>query len=516
MNEIELKFLVDPGSSKQLWARAKALKLTDGSPKTRTLRSIYLDTPGHGLKKAGIALRLRRDGRRWIQTVKTGAQLHGGLSQVGEAESPAPGGRLRLDAIPNEAIRNEVVGRINGAELAPVCETIIRRTSCPLSLADGTRAELALDIGTIRAGDRSGELCEAEIELLEGRPDGLFEIARALFPDGGLRFSRLSKAARGYLLADEGRIDPPLEPQNAEDVSLRGAQIAEQAARDILRGCVEQIAANMEVVPQLDDPEGPHQLRVGLRRLRSAFSVFSPVLDSPETERLKDEARWLGQEVGQLRDFDVVAKDIARREAEAHPGERGLETLVDELERKAANQRKRLRNLLVGVRAQSFMIDLVRFVETRGWLMPQDFEQTERLAAPTSSLAVQALNKRWKKVGKRARRFEMLDVEQRHELRKELKKLRYAVEFLSSLFPEKQVEPFLKRLRKLQTVFGDLNDAATVRVMFTGDNFAAPGDMQTQRAIGWLMGACEARGQYGWAGARKLWRDLKDTRPFWK
>jgi triphosphatase len=516
MNEIELKFIVDARSSRELWARAKALKLADGVPKTRTLRSIYLDTPGHGLKKAGIALRLRRDGRRWIQTVKTGAQLHGGLSQVGEVENPAPGGRLRLDAIPNEAIRNEVLGRIDGAALEPVCETIIRRTSCPLSLADGTRAELALDIGTIRAGDRSGELCEAEIELLEGRPAGLFEIAHALFPEGGLRFSRLSKAGRGYLLAEEGRIDPPLEPQNAEDVSLRSTQIAEQAARDVLRGCVEQIAANMEVVCQLDDPEGPHQLRVGLRRLRSAFSVFSTVLDSPEMARLNDEARWLGREVGQLRDFDVVAKDIAGREAEAHPDEPGLATLAEELERGAGDQRKRLRNLLVGVRAQAFLIDLVRFVETRGWLMPQDFEQTERLAAPIATLAVQALNKCWKKVGKCARKLETLNVEQRHELRKQLKKLRYAVEFLSSLFPSKQVEPFLKRLRKLQTVFGDLNDAATVRVMFAGDNFSAAGDMRAQRAIGWLMGACEARGEYGWAGAKKLWRDLKDTRPFWK
>ncbi len=516
MNEIELKFLVDARSSKQLWARAKALKLADGSPKTRTLRSIYLDTPGHGLKKAGIALRLRRDGRRWIQTVKTGAQLHGGLSQVGEVENPAPGGRLCLDAIPSEAIRNELVGRLNGAELAPVCETIIRRTSCPLSLADGTRAELALDIGTIRAGDRSGVLCEAEIELLEGRPDGLFEIAHALFPEGGLRFSRLSKAARGYLLVEEGRIDPLLEPQNAEDVSLRSAQIAEQAARDVLRGCVEQITANMEVVRQLDDPEGPHQLRVGLRRLRSAFSVFSPVLDSPEMARLKDEARWLGQEVGQLRDFDVVARDIARKEAVAHPNEPGLATLADELERGTGEERKRLRNLLVGARAQAFMIDLVRFVETRGWLMPQDFGQTERLAAPITTLAVLALNKCWKKVGKRAHNLETLTVEQRHELRKELKKLRYAVEFLSSLFPARQVEPFLKHLRKLQNVFGDLNDAATVRAKFAGDNFAAAGDIQLQRAIGWLMGACEARGEYGWAGAKNLWRNLKDTRLFWK
>lgn len=73
MSETELKFLVDETTSGDLWARVKALKLASNSPKTtRTLRSIYQDTSQHALRKAGIALRLRRDGRRWFQTVKTG------------------------------------------------------------------------------------------------------------------------------------------------------------------------------------------------------------------------------------------------------------------------------------------------------------------------------------------------------------------------------------------------------------------------------------------------------------
>ncbi|MBM3625188.1 MAG: CYTH domain-containing protein, partial [Alphaproteobacteria bacterium] len=121
----------------------------------RSLRSIYLDTPEHVLKKAGIALRLRRDGRRWIQGVKAGATLHGGLSQVAELENPAPGGRVCLDAIPDASIREEIVGRINGAPLQPVCETVIKRSTSELVLADGTRAELAVDVGEVRAGERS-------------------------------------------------------------------------------------------------------------------------------------------------------------------------------------------------------------------------------------------------------------------------------------------------------------------------------------------------------------------------
>ena len=262
--------------------------------------------------------------------------------------------------------------------------------------------------------------------------------------------------------------------------------------------------------------EGPHQLRVGLRRLRSAFSVYAAVLRSPEMKRLDAEARWLGQEVGSLRDLDVVANDMARREAETHPDEPGLSALADVVARQARERREQLRKLLVGARVQAFLIDLARFVETRGWLVAQDFGQTERLAAPITTLARASLNKRWKKTAKHAQGLATLTVEQRHELRKELKKLRYAVEFFCSLFPAKRIDPFLKRLKKLQTVFGDLNDAATLKAMFTGTDVPGADDPSVQRAIGWMIGASQARAELGWTGAKALWRDLEQTRPFWK
>jgi triphosphatase len=516
MSEIELKFVIDEPTTRRLRARVKALKLASAPPKTRLVRSIYLDTPESALRKAGISLRLRRDGRRWVQTVKTTAPPHSGLSQVDEIDNPAPGGHLALQAIPDTAIRDKIVHCVNGASLQPVSETVIKRTGIELALGEGTRAELAIDVGEIRAGGRSAGLREAEIELFAGNPRGLYDIARALFPEGGLNFSRLSKAARGYLLAEQGFIDLPLRPRSAEAVALDPAQTAEQAARDILRECFDQISANMVVVERLDDPEGPHQLRIGLRRLRSAFSVFSAVLASPEIGRLQEEARSVGQEVGRLRDLDVVTNDIVKREADAHAEETGLSALAPALGGRAAELRDQVRRRLAGARTQTLLIDLARFVETRGWLVPEDFGQTARLAAPVTRLAEGALNKRWRKVGKRARELEVLGEAERHELRKQLKKLRYAADFLSPLFPQRRVDPFLRRLRKLQNVFGELNDAATVKAMFSGADTTAAADPGTQRAIGWVLGASQARAEIGWAGVKALWRKLEETRPFWK
>lgn len=516
MSEIELKFVVDEPASRELRARALKLKRPGSAAKTRTLTSVYLDTPEHRLKRSGIALRLRRDGRRWVQTVKSSRELHGSLSQGDEVENPAPGGHVSLDAIPNPAVRDVVLECVNGSVLEPVCETVMRRTAIELVSADGTRAELAIDIGEIFADGRSAAFREAEIEALDGTTRGLFDIAQELLPDGGWRFSRLSKGARGYLLAEEGRIERELAPRNAEAVVLDPAQTTEQAARDILRECFDQIATNIAVVRKLDDPEGAHQLRVGLRRLRSAFSIFAFVIACPEMERLNGEARWLGQEVGQLRDIDVVRNDIVCREANAYPEEVGLAALVERLAPPVDERRAHLRKILTSSRVQAFLLAVARFSETRGWLLPHDFAQTGRLAMPVGDFASRAIKHRWKKVVARAQGLAELDTEARHDLRKELKKLRYVVEFVSPLYPAKRVAPFVKRLKKLQTIFGNLNDAATVQAIFAGPQSVIDGDAVIERAVGWVTGASLARADTAWTGAQALWRRLEDTRPFWK
>ena len=516
MSEIELKFVLDEDATRKLHERLRAFGVgAAAKPATRTLRSVYFDTPDRALRKAGIALRLRRDGRRWIQTVKSRRQLTSGLSRTGELESPAPGGRLRLESIPDPVARAEVMRSVNGDDLQPVCETVIRRTARRLPTGDGGSAEVAIDVGEIRSGERTAPFREAEIELIDGSPGGLFDLAHALFPEGGIQFSRFSKAARGYMLAERGRIAPPLAPRNAEIVPLDPGQTAEQAARDLLRECFDQIVTNVIVVGRIDDPEGPHQLRVGLRRLRSALSVFAPAIGSPEAERLSGEARWLGQEVGRLRDLDVAIIDIVRPEARAHPGEPAFGLLDGALVRRAEDTRLNLRRTLVAERCQAFLLDLARFTETRGWLVAEDFGQTARLAQSVPDLAAHALDMRWNKVRRRARRIAALAIEARHELRKELKKLRYAAEFLAPLYPAKRVRPFVSHLKDLQTVFGDLNDAAMVHGLLSGPDAPAAADPAGQRACGWVIGARLARADHTWTGAKDLWHELKATRPFW-
>ena len=515
MLEIELKFLIDPSAGCRLVSKLKKLKISHSRFLTRNMRSIYYDTPQRSLYKMGLVIRLRNDGGRWIQCVKARSRLAGGLSRVEEFECELPDGKLDLELIPDPAARANVQGINDEVPLLAVCETIMQRSSSKLVLDDGTFAELAIDNGKIAAGDRSADLSELEIELIEGDVCALYELAQQLLRGTAVRFSRMSKADRGYLLADRGDIELDHVPRTSQSVCIHPGQTIEEATRSILRECFDQIATNFEMLAGSDDPEGPHQLRIGLRRLRSALTVLSSVVDTSRTRRLAGEARWLGRKVGILRDLDVAIHDIVDFETSVHPGEASFSTLRKALVSRAVVARKKTRKVLRNKRAQAFLFDLARFVEADEWQSISDGGQALALSAPVQDLAVVALDKRWKAVRKHARDIENLDVEHRHELRKELKQLRYAVEFLAPLYPRERVTAFVRRLKTLQTVFGDLNDAVMAHNLLSGKSAPGADDLAAQRASGLIIGLRLARTEITWNQAKSYWSDLRKSGPFW-
>jgi len=325
-----------------------------------------------------------------------------------------------------------------------------------------------------------------------------------------------SLKARAGALGPADEAIPAPEPRNARAVPLDPDQTAESAARDVLIECARQIAANVTVVGASDAPEGPHQLRVGLRRLRTALALFGPIVGCPALERLNAEARWLGQEVGALRDLDVALAEIVEPEAEAHAGDAGFAALGEALGARRAASRAALREDLRGRRAQAFLLDLSRCIETRPWLAPGDYAQTARLATPLAALARERLDKRWRKVSGYGRHIETLDTPERHELRKELKKLRYAIEFLGPVYPPKKVKGFVNRLRDLQDLFGALNDLAMAEELFTGPDAPCADMPEAQRAVGRILGVRTLRSEEDWHRARGLWHSVHKAGPFWR
>ena len=296
--------------------------------------------------------------------------------------------------------------------------------------------------------------------------------------------------------------------------SLKRKTTAEKAAAMVIEACIEEIETGLRMTVESDDPEGPHTLRIGLRRLRVALSFFRPAIDSHASRRLAEDARWLGREIGKVRDLEVARDLLAPLGADADKTEPNV--VAEALSAAAAAERDTLRHLLSSDRITGFLRGLKAFVTHRGWLVRPDFEQTERLAGRLGSLADRSLGHRWRKAVEAADGMAGPSVEERHEFRKELKKLRYSVEFMSPVLPNDTTARFLKRLRKLQGDFGHANDiavAARVVDRLVEDGVLAHGQTAGIRATLDEMGTRAARDL---DLAQKHWRRLEQASKPWE
>ncbi|HET9068989.1 MAG TPA: CHAD domain-containing protein [Amaricoccus sp.] len=518
MTETELKIWLDEAELARLDHLPDLSGMRRAERRVERLASIYYDTPDQALAAAGVSLRLRRVGRRWLQTIKRreeGSAATGLFSQL-EDEFPAPGGRLVLDGPDPEGALAAVRAAAAGAPVAPVFETRVRRIVERLAVPGGGEVELALDAGEIVAGEALAPIREAELELVSGEVGAVYALARLLFPTGPVRFAPENKAALGYRLARTGEAERPLRPRSAGAPRFGPDATVETAARDVFRDCLGQIAANMAVVAESAAIEGPHQLRVGLRRLRTAFAVFGPSLGEAATAPLAATARDLGRVAGELRDADVLMSEVVAGAARLglDPAARGA--LDAALETRREEVRARVRGALAGPEATGFLFDLGAFIEGRGWLVASDYSQSARLAAPIGEVAPQILARRHRKAMKLGRKVRELDASGLHELRKELKKLRYTVDTFAPLYEGTRMPSYLRALKELQDSFGSMNDAVMAGEALSGPGAPGSADPAAQRAVGWTLGTLAVREADDRPRLFEHWDRLADTRPFWR
>jgi CHAD domain-containing protein len=217
--------------------------------------------------------------------------------------------------------------------------------------------------------------------------------------------------------------------------------------------------------------------------------------------------------VGTLRDLDVLAEDILAAAAENAPREAGFAVLSEAVARRREAARAEVRQTLAGPEVAAFVLDLAGFVATRGWRAGG--ADPAALGASVRRHARRALDKRWKAVKKRTEKLDELSMEERHELRKEIKRLRYVVEIFDSLYPAGKAKRFRAALNRLQHDFGKLNDAAMVETMLTGPRAPGAGDLDAQRASGRVIGAALAEAAHLWPRVADDWRSLAERGPFW-
>jgi triphosphatase len=445
-NETELKFEVAPQDLLKLKA---ARILNRGTPKQENLVSVYFDTPNHKFARNGVSLRVRHNSNKRLQTIK--AEGGDGSFRRGEWQHEIKGDIPDLRKAHGTPLAPLLTKKLK-RRLKPIFESRIRRASIAIR-KNGSRIEVALDSGQIRAGRQSAPISELELELKQGRASDAFKLARALAKRVPATLSLKSKAELGYELIE----DAPARAVHAEKIKLRRSMSTADAFRVIGRSNLRQVAANKTAVERLD-PEGVHQMRVGLRRLRAAISLFSKLLGHEETDRIKSELKWLTGELALARDLDVYERAKVKPFRLAAPTGRGMKEFEGELASRRAAAFGRVKDTVESPRYRSLLLDTLQWLEIGDWAKRS---RRYRLR-PIEQFAADVLARHTKKAMKKAKRLRKLDSRHRHKLRIAIKKLRYATDFFEPLFADrkakKRLSLFRVRLKDLQDRLGALND----------------------------------------------------------
>ena len=478
-NEVELKLAI-PVEAIAAFRRDPLLAqpVRHGSA---TLLNQYFDTPELLLRRRGIALRIRKAGRIWLQTVKQAGIVEGGLSTRPEWEQRFPG-HFDFSAIDDPALRRLL--ERHQMSLAAVFATDFRRESWVVEPEPGCRIEVALDRGSISARDASQPLAEVELELQAGTPAQLLSFGCALAQRHPLYPDERSKAMRGYALFSG---EPALSPRHARHPALDPDADPELAFREIAGECLAQIAANLLGTLDSGDPEFAHQLRVAIRRLRSAFKLFEPALPDGFAPAWQPQLRTLAGIAGGAREWDVLLSEILEPVVQLAPDYPGLAELVAaaQTRRNAAHAKMResLRRPEFGFLVVSLMGAILAPGHTSAQLATATDAQPAPRLADFAALQLKGLGRRAARAAAAATAAQG-DVSRLHELRLRLKRLRYATEFVGRLVRS----PGALRLRKivsLQTSLGLLNDLSVSGSLM--ESLAAE-HPQTREAIAFVGG----------------------------
>ncbi|WP_182915824.1 CYTH and CHAD domain-containing protein [Massilia cavernae] len=470
--EIELKLLLEPADADALRRHPMLAQYAAAPAREQQLSDTYYDTPAQDFRQGGAGLRVRRVGTEWIQTLKGGGDAGAGLHRRQEWESAVVGPEPDLAALRKLVGRKDACGDLlrapgTAARLAPVFRTEVTRTVWDLVLPGGDTVELALDQGKLEAGGATAAVSEIELELKSGDAVRLFDFALALQQQVHLRVASSSKAERGYALGQA----LPHQPVKASPVKLSRKDSVEKAFRTIAANCVAQIHANSAGVADAYDEESLHQMRVGLRRLRSARGVFGKVLQLPPA--LSAELDWLAYELGHARDWDVMAGSTLPSIEDGMPPCRMLSDVIHAARETGQGARAAATDAARSQRYTRLMLSLGRWLYGKGWR--QQVPARARLDVPARRVAATVLRRADNKLRKRGKALAGGTPEARHRTRIAAKKMRYASEFFASLYSGKQVKSFVKALTGLQDELGLLNDAVVAETLLAKVEDAHPG-----------------------------------------
>lgn len=326
-------------------------------------------------------------------------------------------------------------------------------------------------------------------------------LSASSYAEAGIAPARLTSLVTPRAL--RGSRPEPRKPAKADALVLGKHPSVLTAAQAALTGCMQQIRANLEGARVSDDLEFVHQARVGLRRLRAALRMFRRLLDPEQYTHLAQELRWIFRLLGAVRDYDVFLRDTLSPLRE-EVSSRALSRLEMALAEERASAVEAARKALASPRFAALLRHLLA--------LESELSSRHDDTPPLRGWARKRLDRRLNRV-RSACDGDLHDTARRHELRKQLKKLRYSAEFVSDPFGDAALR-YLKRLTKVQDQLGELNDVAVGEQLLSH----VPAELPRSTRLA-VRRAREALGTRASVADEKLALALHafmKARPFWR
>ncbi len=487
--QASLRFALAGGD---LAALAASKLLTPVASRAQTRRDALFDTAGFALATHGLVLRASktRSGARAALLREDGRVVAQARSS-GSCPDPAAFGAEW------EAALSPVLA---GAPLLPLAEIRLKRTACQFG-----DTMLVFEAGYLASDGRRLEVHELE---LSGPVSALPDAALMLAAQAPLRLQPEALETRALRLA--GAPPPAVEKAGA---GVAGDPCLDDAVHGIISACVAQFRANMAVFLAGGDAMGAvHQMRVALRRLRSALELFSSALPAPEFSVLRAEAKRIASALGEARNWDVFLAFLHTGPSAAFPDEPGFTALEAQSAAHREAGHRQARALLDDPATTRFLLMAEAVIAKRAWRGNLPAESLPILAAPARDFGAECLEHLYRKVRKRGRHLAALPAHDRHQLRIKLKKLRYAAEFFGPLFaPRRRVKAFNAATAALQEELGKLNDMATAKALALNLKADEP---EVVRALGIVLGWTAQAEQGEPRALSAAWEDFEKAKLF--
>jgi len=389
--EIELKFFVSPEFSETLRQKISETKVLQHS--CRELGNTYFDTSEQWLRQHDIGLRIRRFDDVYVQTVKTAGRVVAGLHQRPEFNAEHDSNDPELTLHPQDIWPAGKDIATLQAELEPLFATNFTREQWLIGMPDGSQVEVAFDQGKVEANGKEDPICEVELELKSGQTDALFTLARSFSEQGGMRLGNLSKAAKGYRLAMDYQGD---EVKSLPLVKTDKSDTVESCFINSLEHALSHWHYHEQIFSERNSIEAVHEIKNSISFIRQILTVYGGVVPRRASAILRQELKWLEQDLEWLHDYDYL-DDLLDDKGHALRKLDARKFLVGELKllQKQLPTREQILELLNSARYTGLLLDLSRWILTRGWQPFLDEKSREKMSLNIEHFSVQQLDRTW-------------------------------------------------------------------------------------------------------------------------